>query len=464
MSIENLLGLAPEMLAQTQQAMESHLTPEQERSNGLSPSGSRVGSHANGSSTPIDPAKGPPQTTVDDLNDERAEVKVNLVERVLDVLDVHEDVTFELAALIGAAAMNDGEDTSARADIGETLVQALISFSPAMGNEDFRESGKKIAANAHLLGIVLQEEKFFQATLDCLKENMENLISFIKIFPDQGPDQTSPWISSILLVIERELAEDVQPALITWTPPPPDQPVKAEVDPIAVGPSLLSFDVKSQLFDALLDMMPRIGKDEPLVLSVVRTLVILTRSRKLASKLSDKRNIQRLFVMIKQLSGMTNEMLPGTFMILLRHIVEDDETIRQIMRSEILNNFEMRSGRHTDVMGYLRQMHHLVLRSPDMFVEVTNDMCQIAKYDPQQRHPILVLKPELKEDNLPDQTPGNAIVGEATLAGDAEIEKAPEKRLALGDEQKGKASESKAPVVEHPSGVIHYLLTELLAL
>ena len=463
MSIENLLGLAPEVLAQTQQAMESHLTPEHERSTGLSPSGSRIGSHANGSSTPIDPPKGPPQTTVDDLNDERAEVKVNLVERVLDVLNVHEDVTFELAALIGAAAMSDGEDTSARADIGETLVQALISFSPAMGNEDFRESGKKISANAHLLGIVLQEEKFFQATLDCLKENMEHLISFVKIFPDQGPDQSSPWISSILLVIERELGEDVQPALITWTTPPPDQPVKAEVDPIVTGPSLLSSDVKSQLFDALLDMMPRIGKDESLVLSVVRTLVILTRSRKLASKLSDKRNIQRLFVMIKQLSGITNEMLPGTFMILLRHIVEDDEIIRQIMRSEILNNFEMRSGRHTDVMGYLRQMHHLVLRSPDMFVEVTNDMCQIAKYDPQQRHPILVLKPELKEDKSPNGTPGNAIVAEAVVAGDTEIEKVPEKRPVLGDEQKGKASESKPPVVERPSGVIHYLLTELLA-
>ena len=462
-NIENLLGLAPEMLAQTQQALESHLAPDQARSTGPSPSGSLVSSRANAPGTPAEPPKGPPQVTLDDLNEERTDVKDNLVVRVLDVLNVHEDVTFELGALIGAAAMNDSEDTSARADIGETLVHSLISFYPAKGNEDFRDSGKKVAANAHLLGIVLQEEKFFQATLDCLKEKMEHLISFVKIFSGQGPDQPSPWISSILLVIERVLGEDVQPVPTTWTPPSLDQPVKSETEPIAMEPPFLSLEQKTQLFDALLDIMPRIGKDEPLVLSVVRTLVILTRSRKIANKLSDKRNIQRLFVMIKQLSGMTNELLPGSFLILLRHIVEDDETIRQIMRSEITNNFEMRSGRQTDALGYLRQMHHLVLRSPEIFVEVTNERCEITKYDPQQRYPILTLKPEPKDDKSPEEILANSVTAEVLASGDGQVESIQEKKPASGEEQKGKAPESKAPVVEQPSGVIHYLLTELLA-
>lgn len=463
MSIENLLGLAPEMLAQTQQALESRLTPDQARSTGPSPPASHLGSNANGSGTPAESPKGPPQVTVDDLNDERADLKANLVERVLDVLNVHEDVTFDLAALIGAAATNEGEDTSTRADISETLVQALISFSPALGKEDFRESGKKIAAIAHLLGIVLQEERFFQATLVCLKENIEYLTSFVRIFSDQGPDQPSPWISAILLVIERVLGEDVQPASITWSPPPLDQPMKAEMDPIAIEPPLLSFEAKEKIFDALLEIMPRIGKDESLVLAVVRTLVILTRSRKIANKLSDKRNIQRLFLMIKQLSGMTNETLPGTFMILLRHMVEDDETIRRIMRSEILNNFEMRSGRQTDVMAYVRQMHHLVLRSPEIFVEITNDKCEIVKYDPQQRYPILSLKPEPKEDKPAEETSATSATAEAIAVEKDGMDIAQEKKPTFGDEQKGKILESKAPVVERPSGVVHYLLTELLA-
>ena len=462
-NLDSLLNLAPETVAQAQQVLESHLTADQARSTGASPFGSRVSSRANAPGTPCEVPQGPPQVTVDDLNDQRTDVKANLVERVLDVLNVHEDITFELAALIGAAAMKDGEAVSVRAEIGETLVQALISFSPAMGNEDFRNSGQKIAAYAHLLGIVLQEEKFFQATLDCLKDNFEHLVSFVKIFSDQGPDQPSPWIASILLVVERILTEDTQPNSIAWNPPPADQPTQIEPEACTISEPLLSLEQKIRLFDALLDIMPRIGKDEPLVLSVVRILVILTRSRRIANKSSEKRNIQRLFVMIKQLSGMSNESLPGTFMILLRHIVEDDETIRQIMRSEVVNNFEMRSNRPMDVAGYIRQMQHLILRSPEIFVDITNEKCEISKYEVQHhRSQILSLKPEPKED-ISLNAHGATSAQVLPVGGDSLTGSPPGQTSASAEEQKGKAPENKAPVVEQPSGVIHYLLTELLA-
>ena len=409
--------------------------------------------------------KEPNQVTVDDLDDNRSIIKENLVERVLDVLNVHDDVTFELATLIGAAAMKDADDKANRQEIGETLIEALISFTI---EDDFRPSGKKIASYAHLLGICLQDDKFFEASLDCLKENMTSLFGFIKIFPDQAPDQSPTWIPAVLLVIERILSEDAQPAQIKWTAPSMDEPMSLDEGVLTAVVPLIPVEEKVQLSEALLEIMPRIGKDQALVLSVVRALVVLSRNRQVASKLSEKRNIQRLFLMIKQLSGMTNQKLPGTFMIFIRHLVEDDETIRQIMKSEIAANFEPRPGRQTDVTAYIRQHCHLVLRSPEIFIDVTNDMVEIPKYNEGQRAPVLRLKPlPHKEGNEDAQKEANGKPEDAGKAADeqsalSEI-KTSETLIEQVDNIKGKSTESKAPVVESPSGVVHYLLTELLA-
>jgi len=406
--------------------------------------------------------------TIDDLDLERKAVRSNLIDRALDVLNVHPDVSFELADLINAAALKAQDAKAMRAEIGETLVQSLISLQ----DDDFRPIGKKIASYANLLALVLQDREFYEATLDQLTEFFEQFLGFIKTHPDQPADEASPWIGQILLVIEKLLAEDVQPSQIQWDVPTDGKPPGPLVE---MEPSLVPLDQKIQLFEAISDILLKIGRDESLALSVVRTLVILTRNREIASRLSEKRNIQRLFVMVKQLSGITNDKLPSTFMLLLRHIVEDDDTIRIIMRSEIMARFEARPGRApaTDTTGYVKQMYDLVLRSPQIFVEITNEKLEIQRYDgsggsalPQ----ILQLKSELVEDkSKEDDTMVNADEANAaaTEGQPGQVSTTEEAQSSIGEDnkikvEKPKTAEVKPPVVEHPSGVIHYLLQELL--
>ena len=407
----------------------------------------------------VEAEKAPDIVTFDDLEDERSGVRKNLIERALDVLNAHDDVTFELADLIHAASSKTAGASQMRKDIGETLVQSLISFQ---AEEDFRPAGKKIAAYANLLALVMQDHDFYDSTFEELQGQFSALLGFIRIFPSQAADEPSPWIGQILLVLEKILAEDVQPSQIQWSAPHEDgsRPSTPRFEK-----SLLPKKDKTELFEAIVEILPRIGKDESLALSTVRTLVILTRDRVLASRLGEKPNIQRLFVMIKQLAGITNERLQSSFMLLLRHIVEDDDMIKQIMRSEILANFESRSTRTTETTGYVRQMYHLVLRSPELFVEVTNDLLEIKTYDSSQRPQNLVLKADVQavakaEDPKPiaeqsGQDEEKVKEGQRSKPSTEEAE-----REVL---QKPKTIESKAPVVENPSGVIHYLLCELLA-
>ena len=403
--------------------------------------------------------------TLDDLDDERKALRANLIDRALDVLNVHEGVTFELADLINAAALKAEDAKTMRKEIGETLVQSLISLQ----DDDYRPVGGKIASYANLLALVLQDRDFYEATLDQLKDFFEQFLGFIKIHPDQPADEGSPWVGQILLVIEKLLAEDVQPSQIQWDVPADGKPPGPLAD---MTPPLVPLDHKIQLFEALSDILLKVGKDESLALSVVRTLVILTRNREIASMLSEKKNIQRLFVMIKQLAGILNDKLPSAFMLLLRHIVEDEDTVRQIMRSEIMSRFEARPGRAptTDTTGYVKQMYDLVLRSPQIFVEVTNEKLEIARYDSSggsARPQVLQLKAAPKHDK-PSEDSAAKDVGETSEAAPedkpAEASLSEDVKDSKGEDvQKTKTQEAKAPVVEHPSGVIHYLLQELLS-
>ena len=405
----------------------------------------------------------PKPVTIDDLEDERSAVRKNLIDRALDVLNIHSDVSFELADLITVAAAKAIDAPTMRREIGETLVQSLISFQ---GDEDFRPAGKKIASYANLLALVLLEKDFYDATIEELKNHFSLLMGFIKIFPEQTAEEPSPWIGQILLIVERILSEDVQPQQIKWTPPENDES-KPE-DPIAeLEEPVIPEDEKIQLFQAILDILPRIGKDESLALSVVRVLVILTRNRHIAAKLGEKRNLQRLFVMVKQLSGTANERLQSSFMLILRHVIEDDETLRQIMRSEIVANFETRVSRPTDTTSFVRHMYHLVLRSPALFVEITNEKLKLVKFDPNQRPQNLKLKSDTKgaigEAGSGPSVPytSDARVIDAVAAEEG-IEPSTEAREQAAAER-AKCADQKAPVVQYPDGIIHYLLCELLS-
>ena len=448
MSIDNLLNITEMLTGETTPA------PEPSVSNDVLDSAS----HTNGAEVG---QKGD-VVTIDDLNDARATVRKNLIDRALDVLNVHGDVTFELSDLIVTAAMGAADVTTMRREIGETLVQSLISFQM---DEDFRPSGQKVAAYANLLALVLQQGEFYEATLDELKAQFSSLLGFIKIFPDQTSEEPSPWIGQILLVVEKLLAEDTQPEQIQWMPPSQDD-TSSEDSMVELVKPLIPVSEKGQLFDSILEILPRIGKDEGLALSVTRILVILTRDRDLAIRLGEKRNLQRLFVMVKQMAGLKHERLQSSFMLVLRHIIEDDDIVRQIFRSEIISEFE-KSRAPTDISGYVTTTKNLVLRSPRLFVETTNELLKIERYDPNQRLQILSRKYPTNEI-----TPSTTI--QASAASDATKELVTEHSEAksakpstedssLPTADKLKSVETKVPVVENPDGVIHYLLYELLS-
>ncbi|KAK6395996.1 hypothetical protein LTR65_010105 [Meristemomyces frigidus] len=385
-----------------------------------------------------------PYVTLEDLEDKRKALRDALIDRCLEVLSAVPAVTFELSDLIQAAVAKSGDSANPRADIGGTLVSSLMSLQ---GSEPTKEAGVKISAYAHLVALILQDRDFFDSTLDELKEYFDALVAWVQLSPDQKAED-APWMEMILLIIERVLAEDEQPALLKWEPPPSDDPLKALPEPVLPEPTV-STELRNTLFDALIDVLPKVGKNASLALSVSRVLVTLTRKREFAVRLSEKQSMHRLFMMIRQLAGTVDEKLHSCILLILRHMIEDEEIIRQIMQTEIRAALEgHRSSRAMDTTTYTRNLYHLVLRDPKLFVEVTKDMLEITRFD---GHPGRAQSLALKKDKPATPAPTE----------DAQPTAKPSVEASEGELDTQKHAEVKPPHVEATDGVIAFLLREL---
>ncbi|KAK0847851.1 E3 ubiquitin-protein ligase tom1 [Friedmanniomyces endolithicus] len=391
-----------------------------------------------------------PYVTIDDLEEKRKVFRDALIDRCLEVLSAIPGVTFELADLIQAAVAKSGESANPRADIGSTLVSSLMSLQV---DDPSKEAGVKIAAYAHLVALILQDRDFFDSTLDELKEYLDALVSWIQLAPEQKAED-APWLEMVLLIIERMLAEDEQPVEMKWNPPPADDPLKTLSEPEMPEP-VVSSESRSTLFNALLDVLPKIGKNASLALSVSRVLVILTRRRELALRLSEKQSMHRLFLMIRQLAGSVNDKLHSSFMLIIRHLIEDEPILRQIMQTEIRAAFEgSRPSRAMDTSTYTRNLYHLVLRDPKLFVKVTREMVEIGRFDGNPtRAQTLALEKEKPAEPLP--------ASEQPAGGEEKAEGAQPSVEATVVAEEQKPAEVKPPVVDSSDGVVAFLLREL---
>ncbi|KAI2778874.1 hypothetical protein F4815DRAFT_446928 [Daldinia loculata] len=403
----------------------------------------------------------------EDLDEERAKLRENLIDRCLDVIRAHPDSTYEVSELISSIILRTpGDDLSSRQEIGETLINALMSFA---GDDDLKDNGRSIAAYAHLLSLLLQDKSFFRATVDTLKGNVGEFLRFLEVPTSPSTDELSPWIPYVLLIFEILLSDDEQPGEIKWK----IQASETEpIEPLQWTPKDLNVkeDKRQKLLSSVLEILPRIGKEESLAVSVLRILVILTRDRSIARLIGDKKNLQRLFVTAKQLSGVGSARLNETriasyILTILRHIVEDEEVIKQIMRSEIRAYFVAgRNTRPMDAAGFIRSFSQLALRDPRLFIQVADETVKLSRWSPSEnghgRGQSIVLKETKSDTPKDDVTPTVRATEDLTIQDVKPSTEGEDKQMV--DASKPHQPDTKRPVLENPDGVVHFLLCELL--
>lgn len=394
-----------------------------------------------------------------ELDEHRALLKENLIDRCLDITRAHPDIVLDVADLIQASIAQQPRGSS-QEDVGSTLTSALTSL--ACDEDDKTRNARCIAGYAHLLAVLLRDEKFLDLNTETLQSNVDEYVTYLRILPVTA-EALPPWIPAILLILELLLCRDARPAELQWAAP---KTLDDEVEKPTLRPrtTLISTEQRNVMLEYVLDLLPRVGKDSGLAVAALRILVILTRDRQLAKVVGDKRNLQRLFLMAKQLSGFGSDRMRQTkvtshILIILRHIIEDEETIKQVMREEMINEYPQlrhQSGRRDlDVASFVKGMSSTALRDPDLFVEVMADVFEFSRWVAPSQETSRTHYLVLKDSKTTPKTP----FAEADKDSVKPTTETPSKEV-VGT---SKATDSKRPVVDHPDGVVHFLLCELLA-
>lgn len=418
-----------------------------------------------GSNTPPT-AVGQFVATKESLDKQRDELRSTAIDRCLDVIRAHPNCAIEVSELISSMViLQQGQE--AHDEVCGTITSALSTLLDEA--EDRVKNGKAIASYAHLLGLLLQNETFLQNNIESLRDTVGGYLDLLTLPPSTTTSELPPFIPYILLILETYVRYDEQPIAAQWKQPKSldeaiQKPVLARPEPLVNEPQ------RTKLVDMILNLLRRVGKEEVVATSVLRLLVILTRKRDVAKRVGDKKNLQLLFLMAKQLVASGSEKVKQSkltqhIMAILRHIVEDEDTIKQLMRAEIKREFpNITRARHNqlDVKTYLQQMAHLALRSSAVFIDVTNEILQISKWSPSPgdsaKPVVLTLKDSAADSSVVNTSKPPTLDSQA----DPDVKESTEPADKEMSDAHRPHQDSKRPLVENPDGVVHFLLSELI--
>ncbi|KAI5283332.1 hypothetical protein KEM54_002210, partial [Ascosphaera aggregata] len=100
-------------------------------------------------------------------------------------------------------------------------------------------------------------------------------------------------------------------------------------------------------------------------------------------------------------------------------------------------------------------MYYLIFRSPDDFVQIVGEKTKLSRYDPASVRQLITIK---EEEQIPEPEHGTDDTQTRSpqkIGGEGQAQELPK--------EKNKLVDLRTPVVEHPDGVIHYILSELLS-
>lgn len=197
-----------------------------------------------------------------------------------------------------------------------------------------------------------------------------------------------------------------------------------------------------KIFEATVILISR-AEDKVALVSLLRFLVRITRSQTYSDDCKKGNTLDRLLSQLRSQASQCDQNVKVTLIVFLRHLVEDQTLLLRIMQHEIRTWFKTRS-RDVDISTFVKQNSSLALRSPELFVECSQELCCLPKYDANTSLQAIALR-EPKAIGLDRATDG-------ALASESTANLVSDKSSSFGT---GTAAQS--------NGVIHSLLKQLQA-
>jgi E3 ubiquitin-protein ligase HUWE1 len=321
------------------------------------------------------------------LNEAREPLRASIAPQALRLLDEHPSLIFDLHVAFVRPA-----DTHQKQAV-ESLIEDIQAFCTAA----YDAQQQPLANRCRLLALVLKE------TPSSLPENlkdglMESLMRMLMANPitPEGHPTIAKWVSTHLLVTEALFVLGDQPPTINL---PKEGEAIPEVDLTVVAPLT---QARTVVFDFCIRLLAIRDLPGDELLAALRLIVFLTRDYQIAREFAHRNGINLLFARLKASAVPAGHSYVA---IILRHVVEDRNTLQNIMQVSLKQYFALPRTRIVDAQSYVRNCCMMALRDPRIFVDVTKSLCQLSQPFSSPHH--ISLKPDVTPSDKPgsDSTP-----------------------------------------------------------
>lgn len=352
----------------------------------------------------------------------------------LRLIDVHPSLIFDVRQMF------IGPSDGYQAEAIRCILSDVERFSPAA--YDVQE--EPLAMRCRLLALILVDAPKVVLEISGSEErSLMDMLHALLLSQPIGIDKDQPlpkWLPALLLAMESLLILAEEPRSVRLALA--DEPVI--IPELLTGPP--HGEARATLFDLCIRLLniPTLPRDE--FLATLRILVLLTRSTSMAEQFVQRDGVSLLLQGSKAPSG--DAAVSGFqthIAVILRHLIENHVILETIMKQEVHRWFTSARNRPVEVLSFIRNSASLAARNPQVFVEVANKLCTLARPDV-PNHQIL-LKQSVVEQSQSSNTQAKDSAGKSSqMQIDSEKETPPSHVLNN----------------ETIEAVVHFMLSELL--
>lgn len=294
------------------------------------------------------------------LDEVRLALKDDLCKRALELADRYESLVYD----IKPAFVNS---TSA--------IESIAKETAALIPDAFADKVSQVNVRLRLLSLILHDGSPSLVAEKDLAAQVMDLV--LKLVPAKADVESSRpiWLPSQLHVAEALLILTENVNKVEYLPADAATGTSASVE-LFQGPAFT--DARTALFEQCLALLPitELAREE--FASALRLLVILTRDYPLALDFARRGGVGLMLSHYKT-AEQAHSGCQAFIAIILRHIVESPETLREIMRRDVRQWFTSPRTKVVDVNHFIKNNRPCALRDPRIFREVIAEECVILE-------------------------------------------------------------------------------------
>jgi E3 ubiquitin-protein ligase HUWE1 len=302
-----------------------------------------------------------------ELAEAREVLKASIVPNALRLADANPAFIDDIRDVFIGPTMNGN---------AKFLIEDIKSFSN--GSNDVPEIPLQVRCRILALAYLKVGSKGLGLTKEDANELLQSLLALLLSGPVPG-SATEPnipkWLSSHMLLSDRILCSSED---IATVPIPQNGDTLGDTE-LYVGPKFT--ESRRVLFDFCMRLacIPDLQKDD--LLSLFGVLSFLTKEHELAVEFVRRDGLNLVLQYFK--NHRQQEDVAAVCMGIFRHIMEDQTTIRDIMRQDLKRWGSVPRTRPGEgVPNFLRAMQHTALRDPEVFLHLTEEMCELVEAHP----------------------------------------------------------------------------------